>query len=239
VESTGQLAPLIERPDSLTSRVYESIREAIITRALPPGSRVSEARLAESLQVSKTPVREALLRLAHAGLIVSDGQRGGLVPEPSTAALRAAYELREALEAQTARLAARNADEGDVGRMTTAAEGCLRAATIGDLEGFRTGDKQFHLAVAEASRNKYLRNATVDAYDLVWTLRMRDSPVAGTAVACAHEHQDVLTAIVGGEEDRARQLMISHVRKIATSVLGAMPGDDAVTIQGETSSLMS
>ncbi|WP_219465183.1 GntR family transcriptional regulator [Nonomuraea rhizosphaerae] len=216
------LKPLTQRPDNLTTMVYDSIRRAIITRALPPGSRVSEARLAESLQVSKTPVREALLRLMHAGLIVSDGRRGGLIAKPSAAALQAAYELREALEGQTARLAARNAADDDLATIGRAAEQCLAGALAGDLETFRAQDKEFHLAVAAAAHSPYLRDAMADAYDLVWTLRLRDSPTADTATSCAHDHTAILAAITASDDTRAGELMSAHVRKVATSVLGAM-----------------
>ncbi|MEU6716451.1 GntR family transcriptional regulator [Nonomuraea sp. NPDC046802] len=216
------LKPLTQRPDNLTTMVYDSIRHAIITRALPPGSRVSEARLAESLQVSKTPVREALLRLTHAGLIEPDGRRGGLIARPSAAALQAAYELREALEGQTAKLAAHNAGEADLAAIGRAAEQCLAGALDGDLETFRAKDKEFHLAVASAAHSPYLRNATADSYDLVWTLRLRDSPTADTATSCAHDHTDILAAITARDDRLAGELMSAHVRKMATSVLGAM-----------------
>src|ERR1043166_7375335 len=72
-----QLAPLTEKPESLTQLVYQALRDAIISKRLPPGERVSEASLARQLRVSKTPVREALLRLHAIGLVEADGGRGG------------------------------------------------------------------------------------------------------------------------------------------------------------------
>lgn len=214
--------PLAARPESLTSMVYDSIRTAIIDRSIEPGSHVSEAKLAAMLGVSKTPVREALLKLEHAGLIMSDGRRGGLVPSYSPERLRAAYELREGLEAQTARLAAvrQNADEVQV--LSTEVDACLAAARDGDMEKFRAHDRAFHLAVASVSGNDYLHGAVTDAYDLVWMLRLRDSPLSGDVVYTAGEHGAVLAAIVEKDQEAARELMSRHIRNVEHFVLGAM-----------------
>ena len=85
VVSEGPAAPLFleVRPDSLTDAVYEAIRRGIIDRRLAPGSPVTEAALAEQLGVSKTPVREALLRLKDIGVIEPNGKRGGRVVQLS------------------------------------------------------------------------------------------------------------------------------------------------------------
>lgn len=215
----------IQRPDSLSDVVYDSIRAAIVDRTLPPGARVSEAKLAGTLGVSKTPVREALLRLAQVGLIVVDGRRGGRVPESSDERLRGAYELREALEGQTAFLAANKARPEDIHVAEAAAEACLNCAVVGDIQGFRRYDKAFHLAVAHASHSPYLERSAVDTYDLVWTLRLRDSPPTDTAVECAHEHGRIIRAIASGTDSLAKDLMTDHVRKVRDSVLGAaVPG---------------
>lgn len=212
---------LIDRPDSLSSVVYDAIRTAIMDRTLAPGSRVSEAKLAETLGVSKTPVREALLRLAQVGLIVPDGLRGGRIPEPSIDSLRGAYELREALEAQTAFLASKNATSSEVDAAKAAAEMCLERAQAQDVAGFRAYDKAFHLAVAAAAHSPYLQRSLTDAYDLAWTLRLRATSTSDTTVECAEDHHMVIGAIAEGASNTARDLMTKHVRKVRDIVIGA------------------
>ncbi|BBB00862.1 putative GntR family transcriptional regulator [Actinacidiphila reveromycinica] len=214
--------PVIDRPESLTSVVYDAIRRLIITQSLAPGSRVSENMLAQRLQVSKTPVREAVLRLVHAGLVIADGKRGARVPELSAERLVAAYEFREGVEAQTARLAAAKAGEQQRATMRGAAAACMTAARGGDMQGFQEHDRAFHLAVADAANNSYLRGCVEDAYDLVWTLRLRDSPASGDVVYTAGEHEMILGAIIDGREDAARGLMSTHIRNVQAFVLGAM-----------------
>lgn len=232
---TDPLTPLASRPESLTTMVYDAIRSAIITRALAPGSRVSESGLAQSLNVSKTPVREALLRLAHAGLVESDGRRGVLIPEPSIESLRAAYELRDALEGRSAELACTNAQPADIAAMQQAAKACLEGATQDDLEAFRQYDKEFHLAVAHGAHSRYLETRLADAYDLVWTLRLRDTPNTSLSVECAHDHQQILSAIKASDDDRAARLMRAHIQKVATAVLSSIDPANAAASHGPAS----
>src|SRR5256886_15482523 len=101
-----QLAPLTEKPESLTQIVYQTLRDAIISKRLPPGERVSEASLARQLRVSKTPVREALLRLQAIGLVEAAGGRGGRIVRPSADLLRPTSEARGPPESLAPRLAA-------------------------------------------------------------------------------------------------------------------------------------
>src|SRR5262249_41988548 len=98
-----RLAPVTEKPESLTEIVYQLLRDAIISKRLPPGERVSEAGLARQLRVSKTPVREALLRLNTIGLIEADGGRGGRIVRPSAELIRRTHQVRGSLASLPAR----------------------------------------------------------------------------------------------------------------------------------------
>jgi len=163
---------------SLSEHVYDSIRDAIISRRLAPGDRVTEAKLASELEVSKTPVREALLRLEYIGLIEADGMRGGRIVVPSVQSIRCAYETRSGVECQGARIVAGAGDDGDIGRIRKFADRCLEAAERGDRVGFREYDRKFHLALADATDNPLLSKLIHDAFDLTSTLRQRDVPAA-------------------------------------------------------------
>src|SRR3981081_2195160 len=87
VMSTAGLRPLAPRAENLTDAVFEAIRDGIVDKVLTPGARISEAKVASQLNVSKTPVREALLRLRHLGL-VEPTERGLTVVRPSGKAIR-------------------------------------------------------------------------------------------------------------------------------------------------------
>ncbi|WP_170036960.1 GntR family transcriptional regulator [Georgenia soli] len=208
---------------NLRDRAYEAIRTAIVSKEIPPGARLSEAKLAAMLQVSKTPVREALVRLAGIGLIEHDGRSGLRVPEPSVEAIRNAYELREGLEAQSGRLAARSVSAEAVQPAFKAAAECLHAAENGDSQGFRLGDRRFHMSLSRATGNPYLAEAVANAYDLALSLRMRDTPVVGFNIECAQDHMGVLEAVDARDESLAAERMLAHVAKIKETVLASYP----------------
>src|SRR5438876_726400 len=174
-----QLAPLTEKPESLTQIVYQTLRDAIISKRLPPGQRVSEASLARQLRVSKTPVREALLRLQAIGLVEADGGRGGRIVRPSAELIRHTYEVRGSLESLAARLAAARASPAQRSQLAELAAASLGAAQGQDLDGFRRHDEEFHDLLAAAAANPYLSRLIGNAYTLSAAARQRDVPGAG------------------------------------------------------------
>lgn len=212
---------LTERPESLTEVVFTKIRDSIIDKTLPPGVSVSEAGLARDLNVSKTPVREALLRLRELRLVEPLGSRGLRVVIPSSTAIRNAYETRWGLEYAAAGLAAERASEDVRKRILELAEQSLTSAEGCDRPGFVRWDQSFHHNVAEASANAYLSQLTQDAIVLTGALRGRDVPPAGDSVKCGREHVDIAQAIGAGDARLASELAGSHIRNVMTNVLAA------------------
>jgi GntR family transcriptional regulator, rspAB operon transcriptional repressor len=218
---------LPSRPDSLSEVVYETIRDAIVNRTIPPGARVTESGLATELNVSKTPVREALLKLREIGLIEPHGARGGRIVLPSPIAVRNAYEVRLALESFAAQTAAVRRDERSREEIETAARTCLARAQAGDLEGFKALDGEFHRAVVDATGNPRLASMVADTTALVTALRRRDVPRAQASVACAQAHIRISDAIALGDGATASAEMAEHVREVERYVVAAMLDDDA------------
>jgi GntR family transcriptional regulator, rspAB operon transcriptional repressor len=216
---------LEHRPESLTDAVYETIRDAIINKAIAPGSRVTEAALADQLNVSKTPVREALLKLRQIGLVESTGRRGGRVTFPSRTAIQHAYEARRALESSAAEVVAERGSNADIGRIGDAAKLCLAAAEAGDLVGFRRWDMSFHEQIGEATGNPRLSELTADSLSLVMALRRRDVPHAGDSVLCARAHVVIHDALAGRDPDLARRAMCDHVSQVEGYVLASLDED--------------
>jgi DNA-binding GntR family transcriptional regulator len=218
---TTAFKPISARPEKLTEMVFSEIREAIVSRRLAPGDQLSEASVAAQLRVSKTPVREALLKLEYVGLIESGPWRGLRVVMPSGDAIRSAYEVRTAVEAQAVRILAERAEEEDLRRIQTAADECFRAAESYDREGFRDGDRRFHLGMADAIENPLLTRLIHDAFDLTWTLRRRDVPDPDASLECAAQHLTVIEGILAGDPDLAEKAIRDHLRKVQGLVLAA------------------
>jgi len=215
----ANLVPLEQRPDTLTLSVYNAIRQAIIDGVLPANSRVTEAALAKQLAVSKTPVREALLRLKEVGLIESDGPRIGRIVSPSRSRTRDAYEVREALEAASARLAAERSSAQALQEAKRLAELTLDAAQRSDVAAYRISDEAFHGGLAAAGGNAKLCRLLDDVNALVSALRQRDLPGVDASVVCAQQHLAIADALLSRDADKAVALMVEHVRHVATEVL--------------------
>lgn len=218
------------RPDSLSDQVYAAIREAIVNKTLAPGSTVTEAQLAKDLGVSKTPVREALLRLREVGLVQPLATRGVRVIEPSRDAIVRAYEVREVLEAATARLAALRGASAHWAELDDHATRSLEAAERYDAPGFSQWDRMFHRVVWAASGNEDLVRYTENAYDLASALRAMDAPIGGDSIACARQHVAIAEAIRSRQADVAQQLAGDHIRDVLRCVLPPVsfsPGAEA------------
>ena len=210
------------RASNLVDLVFDEVRAAILDKSLAPGLRVTEAGLAKHLNVSKTPVREALLRLRQIGLIEDDGRRGGRVIAPSRVAIEQAFEIREALEAFTARAAAERATDTECRSIAEAAKESLRGAEAGDRGAFSRWDSVFHARVAATASNQRLTRLLDDAGALIATLRTRDLPQTRASIECAKGHILVAAAIEEGDGAGAADAMRAHLRQVKDYVLEAL-----------------
>jgi GntR family transcriptional regulator, rspAB operon transcriptional repressor len=218
-----RLKPLKAHPQSLTQMVADSIRDAIMSREFAPGTRITEAMLAAQLGVSKTPVREALLRLQYIGVMEPDGPRGGRIVAASVKAIVDAYQIRETLEVQAARLAASHATEKDIAEINKAGVESTQAAAGGQVEMFRKWDRRFHHAVADAAGNERLAEMIRDALLLTWTLRRRDVPLADDSLECAKHHEAIAKSIANRRAEAAAEAMSFHISHVRDIVVAAFP----------------
>lgn len=200
-------APLrLERPQSLTDLAFERIREAIVTGDLKLGEQVSEVQLAQSMGISKTPVREALVRLRVEGLVDIQPQRGTVVfklePEQVTQLCR--------FRAMVETAALREAAAADPARLLQAMRGCVaemgEAEAAGDVDRLSRIDMDFHYQFIACCPNGYLRGAyELIRYQLI-ALRFR-APIPN----CLDSHQVLVDAVEGGDIEQACALLREHV----------------------------
>jgi DNA-binding GntR family transcriptional regulator len=220
--STPGLRPLAPRAENLTAVVFEAIRDGIVDKVLTPGARISEAKVASQLNVSKTPVREALLRLRHIGL-VENAEQGLRVIRPSVKAIRDAYEFRAGIERTAAQYAAHRATTEEHERILLLAHTSLEHAQAQDGASFRRYDLEFHQAIADCARNVVLQQAVQDSLVLASALRQRDVPASGDSVNCAQEHMRVAQAIRVGDAETAAREAADHIHHVMAIVLAAHP----------------
>lgn len=144
-----------ESAETLTDQAYRELEEEITTLRIPPGAVVSEALLSERFGLGRTPVREALQRLAREGLVVIMRRRGVVVSEIDVSAQLRLLEVRRELERLMARGAAKRASKSQRRRFREIASGMEQAAKQADALAFMRWDREFNLLLLEAAGNEF------------------------------------------------------------------------------------
>ncbi|MDO9711197.1 GntR family transcriptional regulator [Paracraurococcus lichenis] len=188
---------------TLTEQAYRAIEEAIVTLDLAPGEVVSEAQLSTRLGYGRTPVREALQRLARERLVRILPRRGIVVAAVDVAEQLRLLEVRREIERLIARAAARRADPEQRAAFREIAEGMEEAAASNDETGFLRLDRALNLLVLEAARNEFAAAAMALMHGLArrfWFIHWRRA--AGLPQAAA-VHAALARAIAAGEAEQA------------------------------------
>ncbi len=194
----------------LSDKAYQLIREKIITLELPPLSAINEQELMEDLQVGRTPIREALQRLASENLVLSAPRRGMFVAEISITDLQKIFEARMALEGFCARLAAQRATAFQLQQMETVVEG-LTSVPEDDGRSLMIIDEQFHELLYEAADNEFLANTLRRLHALSCRLWYLVLDRLGDVRGAMEQPIDIMQALRARDEAAAEQLLQQHV----------------------------
>jgi DNA-binding GntR family transcriptional regulator len=206
---------------NLASEVYEELRKSIVEGSIRPNERLIEADLAAMLQVSRTPIRESMLRLAGDGLIVPH-KRGWIVREHSQQEIREVYEIRAALEGFAAGLAARRATDEELAGIKAIHQAYIDTVSDESRGQLVEHNDAFHNAVIAAAKNNLLaeqihRNSQ---YYFIHRISgfLTDEEVRGSIAG----HESVVQALVARDADlaesTARALVLEGLAKVLAHV---------------------
>jgi DNA-binding GntR family transcriptional regulator len=198
-------------PTSLSAEVVTRLEGEILQGLRKPGDRLDERQLAEQYGVSRTPVREALQRLAASGLVVSRGRQGLQVARLSVADLLDAFSVVSELEALAAAQAARRIAPEQRMLLKETHTACEQAAQAGDAGRFYAANLAFHDAVAAASHNRVLQEELRCLTLKISPYRRTITFQPGRMIGSIPEHAAVMEAIFRGDGAVAAQAMRSHV----------------------------
>jgi DNA-binding GntR family transcriptional regulator len=204
---------LVESADSARSQseeAYLRIRERIVSLDMRPGSVVNEGRLREELKIGRTPIREALQRLARENLVRSIPHRGTFVTDVNITDLARITEVRVVLEAHAARLAAERMSGADRKCFTDLLRVLEQGPSVDQRELMRL-DQQIHRQIYVAARNPFLESTLERYFNLslrLWYLVLDRNVSLREAL---EEHIELLRAILAGDKDRADESMRRHV----------------------------
>ncbi|WP_375687693.1 GntR family transcriptional regulator [Pseudooceanicola sp. LIPI14-2-Ac024] len=192
---------------------YERLREEIRSGALRPGARLTETEIAQRLEISRTPVREAIRRLEAEGLVAHQPRTGAVVRSLDYPEIMELYEMRTVLEGTAARLAARAASPVELEELAAINGEMTVAAGQGDTAALARLNRQFHRRLMDAARNRFLLRsmATVESTLLILGPSSMESPErAQEAVA---EHSRILEALAARDGAAAEAAMRTHMER--------------------------
>ncbi len=201
----------IARPLLVREATYEKLKRALVEGRLVPGERLSEIELAKRLGVSRTPVREALMRLAQEGLVELLPGRGAWVRELTPGEVREVYEVRAALEAEAARLAAKRARPEALAALAEA-EAALYRIPPEDRAGQTAADARFHALLVAASENRELERL-FHRLDAKLALARRFSADENQSPRTLAEHRAIVEAIRARAPDEAAAAARAHIER--------------------------
>ncbi|WP_328610844.1 GntR family transcriptional regulator [Amycolatopsis sp. NBC_00345] len=208
---------------SLVRAAYAAVREAVLTRELRPGQRVTVRPLSERLGFSPTPVKAALAILEREGFLVSRPHSGYFVAELTAADMRDIYELRSAVDTLAARDLARSRPPELLARLGDLIDGQHAALADGDVTRYAELDREFHALIWQGSPNRRLL-AIADLLGAQLQLGQNVTiSVPGRPEASLGEHREILDALRSGDTAAAEQATRRHITQVIRALETALP----------------
>jgi len=195
------------------------LRSRIVNFHLLPGDRVSDKEIASEFQISRTPVREALIRLAGDGLIQAIRNKGFRVKTFTIKEVEDLYTLREHLEILAIRLATPKMDESRIKEMRSLMEQYPALIESKDLAGFNSADEKFHDNIARFSENELLEMTLKNKHEQIRIVRRYDHIRDTSFRETYEEHTQILKHMVHGETTEAQQAMSYHITQSMRNIL--------------------
>jgi DNA-binding GntR family transcriptional regulator len=217
LRATGRL-PRIERPGSAGAQAFAALRHAIVTLKLKPGQAFSEQEVAQRLGVSRTPVREAVIRLAEAGLLEVLPQRGTFVRKISLKAVRDARFVREAIELAVLREAVGRLPASFFATARALIAGQREAAAGDDLERFLGLDDAFHRSFADAVDLGHAWSVVEAQKTQMDRVRFLSLPGATPVGRLIDQHEAILATAERGDPAASEAAMRAHLSEILAAL---------------------
>jgi len=206
---------------NLTEQVYDQLIDILIRGELQPGDVIVERRMAERLNASRTPVREALGRLEAEGLVYKQPSRGVTVSPFSTEAFVELLNVRQLLESEAARLAAGRIPQDKLDTIRNALKELGKQAKP-SLSDIWDVDDLLHGAVADAAGNALLADMIRDLRRRTHVFNAYRNPV--TPKFGVEENTELLDAIASGDQEKARAAMAEHIESVKVAIIDRLSG---------------
>jgi len=213
--------------NKLPSEIYSHLRSRILGFKLLPGVKISDKEIAKELGTSRTPVREALIRLVNHGLVSSLHNKGFTVREFSIKEVKDIYILREALELLAVKLAIKNFDQPKIKKLKSLIDSYPDLIATGNRNEFNKADEEFHMLIAEYSNNHPLIAQLNSLHDQLAVLRryahlLSNGPRDAYEEETYTQHLEIFGHLAKKDHEAATRAMSAHIRASMNSVIDTM-----------------
>jgi len=213
----------------LTDSAYEELKAAIVDLRLPPGTMLRESSIGRQLGVSKTPVREALLKLEQDGLVELVPFKGGRVVGYSRRDVREIFELRALLEGACARRAAEHGDAGLLEKLEANVADSTKAMKRKDVEAIIALFDEFDDLIFTQMDNGRVQTLIANLQIHMRRIGKPTTQIPGRIGSSIEQHEAILATLAGGDPDGAEQAMRAHIESVLQDEIAHMPGDQELT----------
>jgi DNA-binding GntR family transcriptional regulator len=214
----NRIQPIEDSKKTVTSMVQERVRQAILDGVLPAGSRIDQNQLANDLNVSLVPVREALKMLEGEGFVQIIPRRGAFVTEASIPDMEDLYFTRQLLEGQAAYHGAEKLTDAHLKRLEELYQAMDRALSQHDYPGFMVYNRAFHFVIYDAPGSRYLSNLISGLWDLSERYRYRYMYLKDQGTEVQREHRAILEACRRRDARELRNAIIQHMQHTLVSI---------------------
>ncbi len=217
------MAEIISIPRQvLHQEVATRLRQRIVEGHISPGAKLNERELSEQLQVSRTPLREAIKMLAAEGLVELLPNRGAVAAQMSVQDVADTFELIGGLEGQSGELAAQRIGEAEVAEIRALHYEMLAAYTRRDLPTYYRLNAQIHTLINAAARNPVLTQTWRNVNARLQALRFRSNFDEAKWARAVQEHEAMVTLLAARDGDGMRRMMVLHLEHKRDAVLDLM-----------------
>ncbi|AFZ69335.1 GntR family transcriptional regulator [Deinococcus peraridilitoris] len=216
--------PVLRERSTLSAEAYTVIRAAILRRELHPGKKLNVRELSERLDLSATPVKEALLALSQEGLVLSIPRRGYFVPSIDSSEIMDLYLLRSVIEGLGARLATQHANHQTDHTLLDILGELDSAANTEHTEQYGNLDFRLHQTIWEASGSSRLIKTAETLSGQIRLLMSHSNELPNRLTTSIEEHQRIVDAILNRDAARAEQEMRHHLENAARLMSDSPPG---------------
>ncbi len=232
-QKTQRVGTIVEDALPLRDMVYHKIRQAILVGDMQPGERLMEIHLAERLDVSRTPVREAIHKLEQEGLVIMTPRKGAEVAQITKQGLRDVLEVRRGLDAMSIELACERITEEGKKELNLARIAFEEAIKGGDIRELARTDVAFHEIIVNATGNQRLIEVVTQMAEQMYRYRFEYLKDTSSYEKLVEEHRRMCKYIERGDSKQAAAVAREHIDNQEKSIMQQLDPGSAFGFGGE------